>query len=259
MTNRTEQEVVTPWGTAHVLLGEIGGRPAVCILRYGSEVTIASHRINYRANIWALRQLGVRYVISQNAIGSLNTDMPPGTVVIPHDFMDFTKSRPLSFFEEEDSWVRMDMTEPFCPELRSYLIKAGTKEGIKLADKGVFICVEGPRFETPSEVRFYRNQGGDIIGTPLVPEVVLAREAGICYVSLSVVINLATGLAPAVKHSGDEGIITYYQKSGLEEAVERMIKATFAMLPEDRSCGCEGALEIGFHGPKPKWLVTEND
>ena len=127
--------------------------------------------------------------------------------------------------------MRVDMTDPFCPALRQKLISAAKEIGVNPRERGVFICTEGPRFETPAEVRFYRSIGGDIIGTPMVPEAVLAREAGICYASVSIVINMATGMAPAVVHSGDEGIINYYA----------------------RTCHCAQALEEGIHGTPPAW------
>lgn len=256
LTNQELQQVSTPWGKAEVILGYIGDKAAACILRYGPQVTLASHRVNYCANIWAMRKLGVQRIISQNAIGSINPAMPPGTIVIPHDFMDFTKNRPLSFFENEDCWIRVDMNEPFCPELRGSLTKVALDLDEKAFQQGIFICTEGPRLETPAEIAFYRRQGGDIIGTPLVPEVVLAREAGICFASLSVVINYAAGLGPVVKHGGDDGIITYYRRTKAQEKVEQIIFDTFKTLPTERQCGCEGAFELALHGTPPDWISS---
>ena len=158
LTDRREQQVPTPWGAASVLTGLIGGREAAVVLRYGAKLTTPSHKINYRANIWALRELGVQRIISQNAIGSVNPAVRPGDIVISHDFLDRTKARPLSLFDESEAWVRVDMTQPFCPEVRQSLLAATASMPDRVLDRGVFACTEGPRFETPSEIR--RNAAG---------------------------------------------------------------------------------------------------
>ncbi len=253
LAEKEQVTVETPWGAATVYCGKLEGIPCAVLLRYGDKSTVASHRISFRANLWALKTLGVEHLITQNAIGSVNPDIRPGDFVIPDDFIDFTKHRELSFFEEEECWVRVDMTDPFCPALRQKLISAAKEIGVNPRERGVFICTEGPRFETPAEVRFYRSIGGDIIGTPMVPEAVLAREAGICYASVSIVINMATGMAPAVVHSGDEGIINYYARTGLEEKVEQIFRLVAKSLDTPRTCHCAQALEEGIHGTPPVW------
>ncbi len=253
LAEKEQVTVETPWGAATVYCGKLEGIPCAVLLRYGDKSTVASHRISFRANLWALKTLGVEHLITQNAIGSVNPDIRPGDFVIPDDFIDFTKHRELSFFEEEECWVRVDMTDPFCPALRQKLISAAKEIGVNPRERGVFICTEGPRFETPAEVRFYRSIGGDIIGTPMVPEAVLAREAGICYASVSIVINMATGMAPAVGHSGDEGIINYYARTGLEEKVEQIFRLVAKSLDTPRTCHCAQALEEGIHGTPPAW------
>ena len=253
LAEKEQVTVETPWGAATVYCGKLEGIPCAVLLRYGDKSTVASHRISFRANLWALKTLGVEHLITQNAIGSVNPDIRPGDFVIPDDFIDFTKHRELSFFEEEECWVRVDMTDPFCPALRQKLISAAKEIGVNPRERGVFICTEGPRFETPAEVRFYRSIGGDIIGTPMVPEAVLAREAGICYASVSIVINMATGMAPAVVHSGDEGIINYSARTGLEEKVEQIFRLVAKSLDTPRTCHCAQALEEGIHGTPPAW------
>ena len=248
--------VDTPWGEARVYCGLVGDTPTAVILRYGDDSATPSHQINFRANLWALKRLGVEYLVSQNAIGSVNPEIRPGDFVIPNDFMDFTKNRVLSFFQDDNCWVRVDMTDPFCPQLRGKLLESAQENGVKARPEGVFICTEGPRFETPSEVRFYHSVGGDIIGTPMVPEVVLAHEAGMCFASISIVINMCTGLAPAVKQSGDEGIITYYCRTGLEEKVEAILHTLAGKLETERTCGCKSAFEESVHGTLPDWMET---
>src|ERR687885_924537 len=154
LVDQRTQVVETPWGAAEVDVGQLDGEPVACIWRYGRQLALPSHRINYRANLWALRLLGVERVISQNAIGSCNPDLAPGSVVISHDFIDFTHGRPRSFFDDADAWVRVDLTEPFCSEVRGALIQAaGPIFAGQLQETGVFLCAEGPRFETPAEIR----------------------------------------------------------------------------------------------------------
>jgi 5'-methylthioadenosine phosphorylase len=254
LLDRRSERVPTPWGEAEVLLGTIGGRAAAVVLRYGAGLTVPSHRINHRASIWALREVGVRSVISQNAIGSVNAAIRPGDIVISDDFLDRTKARPLSLFDDGECWVRVDMTTPFCPRLRAALIAAASARSDRVIPRGVFVCTEGPRFETPAEIRVYQREGGDIVGTPLVPEVVFAREAELCFASIAPVINYGAGMAPAVIHVGPGSMNDIYYREGLHTLVEGAIADTFAALDGPRDCGCGTALSGGFHGTPPHWL-----
>ena len=254
LEDRREQQVTTPWGKASVLTGRIGGREAAVVLRYGPKLTIPSHKINYRANIWALRELGVQRIISQNAIGSVNPAVRPGDIIISHDFLDRTKGRPLSLFDDAECWVRVDMTEPFCPEVRLSLLKATSGMPDRVLDRGVFACVEGPRFETPAEIRALQREGADIVGTPMVPEVTMAREAEMCFASIAPVINYGAGMAPAVIHVGPGSMNDEYYAGGLHDRIEKALIEAVAHLPEHRGCKCGQALRGGFHGQRPGWL-----
>lgn len=256
LQDRREERVPTPFGDAAVLTGRIGTRPAAVVLRYGAGLTLPSHRINYRANIWALRELGVRDVVSQNAIGSINMAIRPGDIVISDDVLDRTKNRVLSLFEDSECWVRVDMTEPFCPRLRGALIGAASNLSDRVIQRGVFVCTEGPRFETPAEIRALRLEGGDIVGTPLVPEVVMAREAELCFASIAPVINFGAGMAPSVVHFGPGSMNDAYYRGGLHDLVERILidaMAAIHALPAT-GCGCRTALTGAFHGTPPAWL-----
>lgn len=254
LTDRREEKVKTPWGTTSVLVGRIGGRDAVVVLRYGPKLVTPSHKINHRANIWALRMLGVERVISQNAIGSVNPSIQPGDIVISHDVLDRTKSRPHSLFDDEECWVRVDMTEPFCPEVRRTLLEATSFISDQVIKRGVFACTEGPRFETPAEIRSLQRDGADIVGTPLVPEVVLAREAEMCFASIAPVINYGAGMAPAVLHVGPGSMNDTYYANGLHDRIEKALITAVQLLPQARSCYCGQALRSGFHGTRPAWL-----
>lgn len=248
-------EVGTPWGAAAIDLAVVDGAAVACVWRYGRGLDIASHRINYRANLWALRSLGVERVVSQNAIGSCNPELAPGAVVVSHDFIDFTHRRANSFFDDTNAWVRIDLTEPFCPEVRDALISSATPVFDRLADRGVFLCGEGPRFETPAEIAMFRQWGADIVGTPLVPEVLLAREAEMCFASIAPIINFATGLTAEVKHVGPGGMVDFYYRSGFHDQVEIAIRSTLRALPPERRCRCGHALNGAFHGPRPEWYT----
>jgi 5'-methylthioadenosine phosphorylase len=180
-------------------------------------------------------------------------------VVISDDFIDFTHGRPRSFFDDADAWVRVDLTEPFCAEVRAALIQAaGPIFAGQLQDTGVFLCAEGPRFETPAEIRMFRQWGADIIGTPLVPEVVLAREAEMCFASIAPIINFASGLAPRVIHTGAGSMVDFYYGSGFHARVEDAIRAALLALPSERQCGCGRALDGAFHGTPPAWFSARS-
>ncbi|MBL8696806.1 MAG: MTAP family purine nucleoside phosphorylase [Alphaproteobacteria bacterium] len=256
VAGRAMTKVDTPFGSADIVTGRIAGRAVAIVLRYGADMTLPSHKINFRANIWALKSLGVTRVISQNAIGSVNPVIRPGDIVISDDFLDRTKTRPLSLFDDEACWVRVDMTEPFCPQMRPVLATAAAKHSPRVIDRGVFACTEGPRFETPAEIRALQRDGGDIVGTPLVPEVVLAREAELCFASIAPVINFGAGMAPAVTHFGAGSMAEFYYTGGLHDRVEKAIADAVAAMPAERTCKCGQALSGGFHGKRPAWLTA---
>jgi 5'-methylthioadenosine phosphorylase len=248
-----EVDVPTPWGKTRLTIGSLEGKRVAGLMRYGPGRQTPSHHINFRSNLWALRELGVERIVSQNAIGSVNPMLQPGDIVISDDFIDLTKSRPLSLYDTEESWVRVDMTEPFCPEIRRALVSATRQVFGRVQDGGTFICVEGPRFETPAEIRTYHARGADIIGTPLVPEVVFAREAGMCFASIAPIINYGSGLAPAVIQTGEGSMTEFYYRTNLHRNVERAIALALEALPSARSCHCGAALTGALNGPTPDW------
>ncbi|MDI6025656.1 MTAP family purine nucleoside phosphorylase [Corticibacterium sp. UT-5YL-CI-8] len=258
LQDRRTEMVMTPFGEAPVLLGTIAGRAAAVVLRYSANLTVPSHKINYRANIWALRELGVESIISQNAIGSVNPAIRPGDIVISDDFLDRTKNRAQSLFDDCDCWVRVDFTDPFCPRLRTNLITSATKFSNRVIERGVFVCAEGPRFETPAEIRSFQRDGGDIVGTPLVPEVVFAREAEMCFASIAPVINFGAGMAPAVVHFGPGSMNDGYYREGLHDLIEKTLIDAIGTISRERTCNCGNALVGGFHGAPPAWLKSKN-
>jgi len=189
--------VETPYGAVEVWPGEIARREVFFLPRHGVGHTVAPHRINYRANIAGVRKLGCTAVIATNAVGSLCRDFTPASFVLPDQFLDFTRVRPLTFYDGEDEHgvKHADMTAPYCPVVRQWLMGAALDRHEPCADGATYLCAEGPRFETPAEIRMFAQWGADLVGMTGVPEVVLAREVGLCYASLCIVTNYAAGIS----------------------------------------------------------------
>lgn len=185
----SEKLVKTDYGDVNVSILEIFSKKVAFIPRHSQNHSIPPHKINYRANIDALRKVGVTQIIATNSVGSMNIDMAPGSFVIPDDFLDFSQNRIKTFYE--DKVIHIDVTEPYCPTLRDVLAKSGD-----VILGGTYVCTEGPRFETPAEIKMFKMLGGDVVGMTGVPEVTLARERGICYNSICVVSNYAAGISP---------------------------------------------------------------
>src|SRR5579875_3198156 len=174
---------------------------AVYILfRHGLKHSVPPHLINYRANIAAAKELNVDYIVATSSVGSLNPKIGIGEYVVFDQFIDMTKSRPFTFFQEEGKrFAHTDMTEPYSRIVRAAMIKSLKKNRVRgFHERGTYVCTEGPRFETPAEIRMYRRAGGDVVGMTGVPEVVLAKEIGIEYGSLGIVTNMAAGLQRSI-------------------------------------------------------------
>ena len=189
--------ISTPYGEAVACEGELAGIPTFFLPRHGPQHNIPPHLINYRANITALKALGVRTAIGISAVGSINNVITPGMLAILSDFIDFTKNRAFTFYDGGATGVvHTDFSQPYCPKVSESLISAGKELGIDIRRNCVYICVEGPRYETSAEIRMFRQWGADVVGMTNVPEVTLAREAGICYGGLAVITNFAAGISP---------------------------------------------------------------
>jgi len=189
------RQVETDYGAVPVDIASIGGQEVAFIARHGREHTIPPHLINYRANIAALKSLGVTHILASAAVGTLNTVMRPGDLALPDQFIDFTHGRPSTLFDGKGSVRHTDMSRPYCPQLHDELQRAGRFLGEHLHPAAVYVCTEGPRFETAAEIEMFRRLGGDLVGMTGVPEAPLAREASICYAALAVITNWAAGIA----------------------------------------------------------------
>jgi len=166
------------------------------MVRHGREHSIPPHLINYRANIVAAKQLGVSYIIATASVGSLKYSIPVGAFVVLDQFIDFTKGRPSSvYYDSPNDFAHTDMTNPYSLVVRDSLVSSLKKNKIrKFRTSGTYVCTEGPRFETPAEIRMFQRLGGDVVGMTGVPEVIIANELGIEYGCLSLVSNIAAGL-----------------------------------------------------------------
>jgi len=195
--NITRREMVrTPYGepSGPVTHGELCGYEVVFLPRHGHGHTIPPHAINYRANIWALKSIGIEHVLAIAAVGGIREDLTPGTIVVPDQIIDYTWSRSNTFFDKGDAGVKhIDFTYPYCESMRQIAISAGKNAGIKVSDKGTYAVTQGPRLETAAEVDRLERDGADIIGMTGMPEAALAKELEICYACCAVIANRAAG------------------------------------------------------------------
>ncbi|EMR74085.1 purine nucleoside phosphorylase [Thermoplasmatales archaeon SCGC AB-539-N05] len=228
--------IETPYDAVNVDVFRIGSHTVFFVQRHGSQSNLPPHKVNYMANIQAFANSHVECVIALNTVGSLKKTIKPGDFVVPHDFVDFTKSRNYTFYD--DKRVHIDMSEPYCPMLRTLLVKSCTSiKNINLHEKAVYLAMEGPRLETPAEICMF-SSFCDIVGMTGVPEVVLARERGICYASLCVVSNMAAGLQKTLRT--DEIIDTYDKQ---EKNISKILLSTIEKITEKRDCICKEAIK----------------
>ncbi len=201
LMQRSERTVRTEYGDAALVTGLWRGTQIGFVPRHGGDHSIAPAAINYRANIRALADLGADAVFAVNVVGSMLPDHGPGSFVLVEDFIDFTTGRDCTFHDRPGEVRHTDMTDVYDPELRSLLRRAAQMEGVELGEGAVYVCTNGPRFETPAEIRMYARMGAGVVGMTGYPEVALAREAGIAYASVAVVSNVAAGMgAGAISH-----------------------------------------------------------
>lgn len=191
------REVVhTPYGepSGALTFGNLCGNEVVFLARHGYGHTIPPHMVNYRANLWALKQAGIKQVISVCAVGGIREDLTPGSLVVPDQVIDYTWSRQHTFFEVDlKHVVHIDFTYPYCSEMRSALLDGASRAGINLIDGGTYGAMQGPRLESAAEINRMERDGCDMVGMTGMPEVALARELGLCYAACAVCANRAAG------------------------------------------------------------------
>ena len=238
LQNSKEITIDTPYGKTSdsITIGEFNGKKIAFMPRHGKKHTIPPHMINYRANIWAFKELGVKRIVAPSAVGSLKENFRPGNFALPTQFLDFTKSRETSF-SENGRVIHISVAEPFCPELQKAIINSAENQDVILHENCTYVCIEGPRFSTKAESKFFKSTGADIIGMTLVPECQLAREAQICYVSVSTVTDYDVW---AEKPVTAKEVLETLSKN--VEKTKELLKVLIDNIPETKSCNCEKAL-----------------
>lgn len=230
----------TPYGKPSDVyrIGKLAGTEVVFLPRHGPMHNIQPHNINYRANIWGLRELGVKKILSVGASGGINSAMGPGSIVVPDQIIDMTAGRPATFYEADDV-VHVDFTEPFCSDLREHIVVSAEKAAIKVIMKGTYICVNGPRLETAAEIRAFSMLGADIVGMTGMPEAVLAREMELCFACISVITNHAAGIS-GQKLAATE--VVEYMKGSMEK-INKLLKTFLSQNFHTTNCFCGQALK----------------
>ncbi len=244
LKNVQEVTVDTPYGKPSdaITVGELSGKNVAFLPRHGKLHTIRPTDINVRANIFALKRLGVKRILAASTVGSLREDYAPGDVVFADQFIDRTTRREQSFYTLSEARVcHISVAEPMCPQLHKAVIEVAKNIKIKLHETGTYVCIEGPRFSTKAESRMYQQWGADIIGMTMVPEVVLAREAEICYTNISTVTDYDCWKDHAV--CVDD--IINIMRTGIEN-VKQIIAQTIAKTPSECTCNCNQALKGAF-------------
>jgi 5'-methylthioadenosine phosphorylase len=232
-------KMATPFGepSDFVTVGNFRGREIAFIPRHGKGHRIPPHRINSRANIWALKELGVTAILAPAAVGSLKEDIVPGDIVLPSQFIDRTDGRPNTFYEGGQV-CHISTADPFCPDLMKLVRRVCSSFDLRFHTDATYICVQGPRFSTRAESRLFRSWGADIVGMTLVPECVLAREAQICYLPIATVTDFDVWAERPV--SVDEVVATL--KDNVLKT-RRILEETIPKIAQYRGCDCKNALK----------------
>lgn len=241
LQDATEHHVETPYGPPSdaVVVGTHGGREVAFLARHGRDHSLPPHRVPYRANLWALRELGVRRLVAPCAVGALRGDLERGTFVVLDQFVDRTRTRPQTFFDGPE--VRhVAMADPYCPQLRRTTLATLRDGGHAHTARGTIVVIEGPRFSTRAESRWYAAQGWDVIGMTQVPEIPLAREVGLCTVGIAMVTDHDAGVegeVPAVTH---EAVLEVMAAN--VDRLRGVLEGLVAAVPARRDCDCSGGV-----------------
>ncbi|HWP57772.1 MAG TPA: S-methyl-5'-thioadenosine phosphorylase [Candidatus Acidoferrales bacterium] len=241
LDNVQEIGLETPFGAPSdcYVRGSIGDVELVFLPRHGRGHRFLPTEVNYRANIFGMKKLGVEWIIAVSAVGSLQAEIAPGDVVVPDQFIDRTTQRPSTFFGRGVA-AHVSMADPFCAALRKALAEAARAAGARVHDSGTYLCMEGPQFSTRAESRLYRSWGAHVIGMTNLQEAKLAREAEICYATLA----LASDYDCWNQAAGDvdiQQVIAILEKNS--ELAQRAIRAAVGRIPERRACPCASALK----------------
>lgn len=240
------REVSTPFGNAIILVGEGHLEGHFFLPRHGVNHSRPPHRINYRANIMALYQLGVKQIVSLYTVGSLREDLVPGSVISLSQFIDFTRSRSGTFFDgDEFGLAHVDMSHPYCPHLTETLVETAHRNGVQMDTDGTIAVFEGPRLETPAEIQMCSSLGCDVVGMTAVPECQLARELSMCFAGCAISVNFAAGMRDKIE----------IDHSGLNKRRADLVSVFLEALGscDQEVCGCSQCVSV-MHRPT-KWSM----
>ncbi|WP_352418649.1 MTAP family purine nucleoside phosphorylase [Proteiniborus sp.] len=230
--------VETKYGNVELDIVNINGEEIAFLARHGKRHSTPPHLINYRGNMKALEQLGIKYIYATAAVGSCNESYSPGDIVVIKNFIDFTKQRPVTFFEGGDEPVKhTDMRDPYCKNLSNKFYEVAKVEGIDVKGDAVYVCTEGPRFETEYEIRMYKSLGGDVVGMTNIPEVILAKELGMCYAAVGIITNWCTGIKGDITIHDIQGTL-----SANKEKISRAFLRAFAGKLNQEHCRCNNSI-----------------
>jgi 5'-methylthioadenosine phosphorylase len=240
-----QHEVNTPYGEPSdpITVADVGGRRVAFLPRHGRDHRFPPHRIPYRANVWALREIGVRQILAPCAVGGLRPELGPGTFVLPDQLVDRTSGRVQTFYDQ--GAVHIGFADPYCATGRSTVREVAERTSFDLVPTGTMVVIEGPRFSTRAESRWYASLGGTVVNMTGHPEAVLARELAICYTALALVTDLDAGV------DGDHGVTQEEVFRVFGENTERLrglLLDVAAALPVDADCACHHALD-GIDAP----------
>lgn len=241
-----EVTVDTPYGptSAPISIGEVGGRRVAFLPRHGSNHEFPPHRIPYRANVWAMKELGVGRILGPNACGSLQPEVRPGEFVVCDQMVDRTRDRPNTFYDGPVT-THVSFADPYCPVMRETTIAAGRQQGIPLHERGTVVVIEGPRFSTRAESAWFASAGWEVINMTQYPECVLARELELCYANISLITDYDVGVEGVPPVSNDEVIRVFAENN---ERLRGLLFATIPALPVERDCVCATALDGASFG-----------
>ena len=234
--------VDTPFGPPSdpVVIGSVAGRRVAFLPRHGRDHRHPPHRVNYRANLWALRTVGVRQVLAPCAVGSMHTDLGPGSLVVPDQVIDRTWGREHTVYDAIGPVAHVAFADPYCPRGRSAVVSAAAEAGRPVRNGGTLVVINGPRFSTRAESRWHAALGGDVVGMTGMPEASVARELAMCYTSINVVTDLDAGF-----ESGD-GVThaeVFAQFGRSIDELKQLLLSVVPRLPTDDDCRCRRSLD----------------
>ncbi len=237
-------EVATPYGRPSdtIAMGRVGGVGVAFLPRHGSKHSLPPAAINYRANVWALKQLGVTRVIAPTAAGSLQPHVKPGDFVICDQFVDRTHGRPDTFFPDGPTVAHVGAAEPYCPVMRHLAVAAGRDRGDAVHDGGTVVVIQGPRFSSRAESRWFSSQGWEVVNMTQYPEVILARELELCYLNISLITDYDAGLESRPELAAVSVAEVERVMADNNDRVRQLILALVPRLPATRDCPCATAM-----------------